>query len=58
MCGRFAFVVAGREMHHEVPGRRGRLLLAYLAAERDRLTDRRNLLDAVTGGSSAGTASG
>ena len=59
LCGRFAFVVGGREMHHEVPGRRGRLLLAYLTAERDRLTDRRNLLDALwpDGGQDSAAAS-
>ena len=47
LCGRFAFVVAGREVHPELPGRRARLLLAYLTAHRDGLADRRQLLDAL-----------
>jgi DNA-binding SARP family transcriptional activator len=43
--GRFAFVVAGREVHAALPGRRARLLLAYLTMHRDRVVDRTQLLD-------------
>jgi DNA-binding SARP family transcriptional activator len=49
LCGRFAFVVAGRPVHPELPGRRGRLLFAYLAAHRDRPVSRGQLLDALWG---------
>jgi DNA-binding SARP family transcriptional activator len=47
LCGRFAFVVAGRPVHRQLPGRRGRLLLAYLAAHRDRPVSRGQLLDTL-----------
>jgi DNA-binding SARP family transcriptional activator len=47
LCGRFAFVVAGREVHPVLPGRRARLVLAYLTTHRDRTTDRTRLLDAL-----------
>jgi len=47
LCGRFAFIVAGRAVHSALPGRRARLLLAYLAAQRDRPTSRTQLLDAL-----------
>jgi DNA-binding SARP family transcriptional activator len=47
LCGRFAFMVAGRAVHSELPGRRGRLLLAYLAAHRSRPVPREQLLDAL-----------
>jgi SARP family transcriptional regulator, regulator of embCAB operon len=60
LCGRFAFVVGGRAVHAGLPGRRGRLLLAYLAAHRDRPVQRGQLLDALwgdAGGSAAATLS-
>jgi DNA-binding SARP family transcriptional activator len=47
LCGRFAFMVAGDAVHSALPGRRARLLLAYLAAHRDRPTGRTQLLDAL-----------
>src|SRR3954451_14374298 len=47
LCGRFAFVVADDPVHSALPGRRARLLLAYLAAHRDRPTGRTQLLDAL-----------
>jgi DNA-binding SARP family transcriptional activator len=47
LCGRFAFMVAGDAVHSALPGRRARLLLAYLAAHRDRPTSRTQLLDAL-----------
>jgi DNA-binding SARP family transcriptional activator len=47
LCGRFAFVVADRAVHTQLPGRRGRLLLAYLAAHRDRPVSRTQLQDAL-----------
>ncbi len=47
LCGRFAFVVADYAVHTRLPGRRGRLLLAYLATHRDRPVSRTQLLDAL-----------
>jgi SARP family transcriptional regulator, regulator of embCAB operon len=47
LCGRFAFIVAGGAVHSELPGRRARLVLAYLTAHRDRPTSRSQLLDAL-----------
>jgi DNA-binding SARP family transcriptional activator len=47
LCGRFAIVVADQPVHAKLPGRRGRLLLAYLAAHRDRPVSRTQLLDAL-----------
>jgi hypothetical protein len=47
LCGRFAFMVADEAVHSALPGRRARLLLAYLAAHRDRPTSRTQLLDAL-----------
>jgi DNA-binding SARP family transcriptional activator len=59
LCGRFAFVVAGREVHATLPGRRARLLLAYLTMHRDRVVDRTQLLDELwpdAGRDSAGSS--
>jgi SARP family transcriptional regulator, regulator of embCAB operon len=50
LCGRFAFVVADQAVHSQLPGRRGRLLLAYLAAHRDRPVSRTQLQDALWDG--------
>src|SRR5574342_616755 len=47
LCGRFAFMVAGNAVHSALPGRRARLLLAYLATHRHRPTSRVHLLDAL-----------
>jgi SARP family transcriptional regulator, regulator of embCAB operon len=53
LCGRFAFVAADRAGEPELPGRRGRLLLAYLAVHRDRPVPRAQLQDALWGESAA-----
>jgi len=47
LCGRFAFTVDGVAVHPALPGRRARLLLAYLAAHRERPVDRAQLLDVL-----------
>ena len=47
LCGRFAARVAGRRIDHELPGRQGRLLFAYLAVHRDRVASRDELAEAV-----------
>ncbi|HEY7222484.1 MAG TPA: BTAD domain-containing putative transcriptional regulator [Micromonosporaceae bacterium] len=59
LCGRFAFVVAGSDVHAALPGRRARLLLAYLVAHRDQATSRGSLLAALwpDGGSDSSAAS-
>ncbi len=36
LCGRFVVERSGRRVEHELPGRQGRLLFAYLVANRDR----------------------
>jgi DNA-binding SARP family transcriptional activator len=56
LCGRFAFTVAGAPVHSGLPGRRARLLLAYLAAHRERPTSRAQLLDALWPDDGAGSA--
>jgi SARP family transcriptional regulator, regulator of embCAB operon len=40
LCGRLAVELAGRRIEDELPGRQGRLLFAYLAANRLRPVDR------------------
>jgi DNA-binding SARP family transcriptional activator len=47
LCGRFVARVAGRRIEQELPGRQGRLLLAYLAVNRDRLAGRDELAEAL-----------
>jgi DNA-binding SARP family transcriptional activator len=47
LCGRFAARVAGRRIDGELPGRQGRLLLAYLAVNRDRVASRDELAEAL-----------
>ena len=47
LCGRFVARVAGRRIEQELPGRQGRLLFAYLAANRDRVASRDELADAL-----------
>ena len=58
LCGRFAFMVADAAVHSALPGRRARLLLAYLTAHRDRPTGRTQLLEALwpDGGGHSGAA--
>jgi DNA-binding SARP family transcriptional activator len=47
LCGRFVARVAGRRIEQELPGRQGRLLFAYLAANRDRVASRDELTEAL-----------
>jgi DNA-binding SARP family transcriptional activator len=47
LCGRFVARVAGRRIEQDLPGRQGRLLLAYLAVNRDRVTSRDELAEAL-----------
>jgi SARP family transcriptional regulator, regulator of embCAB operon len=47
LCGRFAFVVNGREVQAALPGRRARLLVAFVAAHRHQPTARAQLLEAL-----------
>jgi DNA-binding SARP family transcriptional activator len=47
LCGRLAARVAGRRIDHELPGRQGRLLFAYLVVNRDRVASRDELGDAL-----------
>jgi DNA-binding SARP family transcriptional activator len=47
LCGRLAAEIEGRRIENELPGRQGRLLFIYLVANRDRLIDREELVDAV-----------
>src|SRR5215467_627741 len=57
LCGRFAVVVDGRPAESRLPGRQGRLLVAYLATYRAHPVERTALLDALWpdgGGGAAG----
>jgi SARP family transcriptional regulator, regulator of embCAB operon len=47
LCGRFVVRVRGRRIEQELPGRQGRLLFAYLAVNRDRVSGRDELADAL-----------
>ena len=47
LCGRFAVVIDGQPAESRLPGRRGRLLVAYLAAHRAQPVERTILLDAL-----------
>jgi DNA-binding SARP family transcriptional activator len=47
LCGQLAVIAADRRVEHELPGRRGRLLLAYLAAHRRHPVSRDQLIDAL-----------
>jgi DNA-binding SARP family transcriptional activator len=47
LCGRLSVVVEGREVVEGLPGRQGRLLFAYLAADRDRAHQRDELIEAL-----------
>lgn len=49
ICGRVAVELDGRRVERELPGRQGRLLVAYLAANRQRLVGRGKLIDALWG---------
>jgi SARP family transcriptional regulator, regulator of embCAB operon len=56
LCGRFAVVVEGRPAESRLPGRQGRLLVAYLAAHRAQPVERTVLLDTLWPEGSAGAA--
>jgi SARP family transcriptional regulator, regulator of embCAB operon len=47
LCGRLAVELAGRRIEPGLPGRQGRLLLAYLAASRARRSTRADLAEAL-----------
>jgi len=47
LCGRFVVEVDARRVEGELPGRQGRLLVAYLVANRTRSVSRDELLDAL-----------
>ena len=47
LCGRFAVVIDGQATESRLPGRQGRLLVAYLAAHRAQPVERTVLLDAL-----------
>ncbi len=47
LCGRLVVELAGRRVEDELPGRQGRLLLAYLAAGRSRRATRSELVSAL-----------
>ena len=47
LCGRFVVELGGRRVEGELPGRQGRLLLAYLVANRARTATREEVLEAL-----------
>ncbi len=47
LCGTLAVEIDGRRIDHELPGRQGRLLLAYLVLHRLRAVRRDELIDAL-----------
>jgi DNA-binding SARP family transcriptional activator len=47
LCGRLSADVAGRRIEHELPGRQGKLLFAYLVVNRMRAAPRTELADAL-----------
>ena len=47
LCGRFVVVIDGQATESRLPGRQGRLLVAYLAAHRAQSVERAVLLDAL-----------
>jgi SARP family transcriptional regulator, regulator of embCAB operon len=56
LCGRFAVVIDGQPAEPRLPGRQGRLLVAYLAAHRAQPVERTVLLDALWPDGGAGAA--
>ncbi len=47
LCGRFVVELAGRRVEGDLPGRQGRLALAYLVSNRDRSVTREELVCAL-----------
>ena len=47
LCGRFVLEIDGRRVEADLPGRQGRLLLAFLVANRGRTLTREELVDAL-----------
>jgi DNA-binding SARP family transcriptional activator len=47
LCGRFVVELEGRRVEAALPGRQGRLLVAFLALNRDRVVSRSELVDAL-----------
>lgn len=47
LCGRFAMLVGDARVEGDLPGRQGRLALAYLATRRERAVRRDELLEAI-----------
>ncbi len=47
LCGRLVVQLGGRRVEGSLPGRQGRLLLAYLVCNRDRTVTREELLEAL-----------
>jgi DNA-binding SARP family transcriptional activator len=56
LCGRFAVVVDGRAAESRLPGRQGRLLVAYLATYRAQPVERTVVLDVLWPDGGAGAA--
>lgn len=50
LCGRYVVELAGARVESKLPGRQGRLLLAYLVLNRDRPVGRSRLVDALWSG--------
>jgi SARP family transcriptional regulator, regulator of embCAB operon len=47
LCGRFVVELEGRRVEGDLPGRQGRLLVAYLVANRDRTATREEAVEAL-----------
>jgi DNA-binding SARP family transcriptional activator len=47
LCGRYVVELEGRRVEAALPGRRGRVLFAYLALNRDRPLPRSEVIEAV-----------
>jgi SARP family transcriptional regulator, regulator of embCAB operon len=58
LCGRFAVDIDGSRIEDSLPGRRGRVLFAYLALNRGRALPREELLMAGWGEDAPPDASG
>src|SRR6185437_1436971 len=56
LCGQFAIVIDGRQVESRLPGRQGRLLVAYLATYRAQPVERTVVLDVLWPDDGAGAA--